>query len=249
MLNKSLIRRWCPLLLIGVSVIALACESYVAPRTTPPRLSAPVFGPVNLSEAKYGDTYHEAIKLTWTPPATDSNDIRSFTILRKKDGDSIYDVFYHSDKIPDSITTFLDDIKLSGIAFVPTSYVNVYYRMFAVDTLARRSDTSAPCSLSLAPQPVFDRLDTTRNWCFNWTSRHIQGSVRSLITIWDSTHTVRWTSPATEEFGEENRITPFRACVPDTLQRLHSGTWFRAIYLEANGSEYQSLTVEPFNVR
>jgi hypothetical protein len=231
--------------LLKTSVAALAaflfvCQ-YYAP-ITPLRLKQPLITKLLLSEAKFS-TYREAVHIEWTPPPDDSIAVRSFTLLRKTYDDSLFDVIKHG--IPDSIVSFNDD--LTPIGFPLNGYNLIMYKVFAIDTLGRAGDTSAACSLYLAPQPELSTLDTVTR-CFGWLSRNIQGSVTSHIKLWNSTGDSLWTSKRVEELGNEQVPVNFSACLPDSLKPLLPGIWYFAVFLEANGSLYQSMKVGPFNV-
>lgn len=231
------------LLKTSVAVLAVflfVCQ-YYAP-ITPLRLKQPSITKLVLSEAKFS-TYHEAVHIEWSPPPADSIAVRSYTLLRKTYNDSLFDAFKHG--IPDSIVSFNDD--LMPIGFPLSGYNLIVYKVFAIDTLGRAGDTSVACSLYLAPQPELTTLDTATR-CFGWFSRNIQGSVTSHIKLWNSTGDSLWTSPRVEELGSENDQVPFSACLPDSLKPLLPGIWYFAIFLEANGSLYQSMKVGPFNV-
>ena len=224
------------------TTILLGCQSY-AP-ITPLRLGQPVITKVTLAEARFS-TYREAVHIEWSPPPSDSIAVRSYTLLRKTTNDSLFDIFTRSQGIPDSITSFNDDLTLIG--FPMDSDLLVMYKIVPVDTLGRAGDTSAACSLYIAPQPVLTSIDTT-SWCFNWTSHGIQGSVSSYIKVWNAAGTISWTSMESEGFGNENVQLPFSACLPDSLKPENVDTWYFAVFIDANGSLHQSIKVGSFNV-
>jgi len=204
---------------------------------TPLRLRKPVITNVSLSEARFSD-WREAAHLEWSPPSTDSIGIRSYTLFRKTQSDSLFDVFTRSQGIPDSVTSFYDD--LTPIGFPGDSFLLVEYRICAIDMLGRPGDTSAPCSLYLAPQPGLTSIDSTA-WCLGWESSHIQAPVTSRIKVWNSANNRSWTSRDSTAFGNENIPQLFLACMPDSLKPAHSDTLFFAIFLNANSR--QSLKV------
>ena len=224
----------------ALAAFLLVCQ-YYAP-VTPLRLKQPAITKIFLSEAKFS-TYREALHIVWSPPPTDSISIRSYTLLRKTYNDSIFAVLKYG--IPDSIVSFNDDLTLVG--FPVDGYDLIEYKLFAIDTLGRPGDTSAACSLYIAPQPELTALDTT-TWCFGWLSRSIQGSVDSYIKVWNSAGDSLWTSPSVEEFGNAQVPVNFSACIPDSLIPSLPDTWYFAIFLDANGSEHQSMKVGSFNV-
>jgi hypothetical protein len=220
-----------------------ACQPFET--VTPPLLTSPAITSLNLTEAKISGAWREAARITWAPPQSDPAAVGSFTLLRKTADDSLFDPFTRSQRIPDSIISFTDD--MTPIGFPTDAFFVVRYRIFATDTLGRAGDTSAPDSLFLTPQPKLDTLDMT-NWCFRWHSRNIQGSVASSIKIWNGAATVAWRSATAEDFGSADYPLYFDACLPDSLKPLAAGTWYYALYLEAMGPAHQSLKVGSFNV-
>ena len=212
---------------------------------TPPPLSPPEITAIDLTEARLSGSWREAIHLQWEAPSTDSIAIRSYTIIRRTDNDSSFDVFSRSQGIPSSIDTFNDDIK--PIGFPDADYFSVRYRIFAVDSLGRSGDTSAVCSLYLARQPVIDTIDLAKS-SFRWFSQFIQGSVETYIKIWNASGAAVFSSPRQEEFGSWDYPVYFSATLPDSLSPFSPGTWYYAIYLFAMTAEHQSIKVDSFNV-
>ena len=227
----------CGVFLVGICT----CQ----PFDLVPRLGAPEITHIGLTEARLSGTWREAIHLRWEMPSTDSISIRSYTIIRQAANDSLYDVFTRSQGIPSSIDSFNDDIKPLG--FPQGDFSPVRYRIFALDSLGRSSDTSAPCSLYLARQPEIDTIDITKS-SFRWMSRFIQGSVDTYLKIWDAGGAPYFTSARQEEFGSWDYPVYFVATLPDSLSPFSPGTWYYAIYLFAMGTERQSIKVDSFNV-
>jgi hypothetical protein len=214
---------------------------------TPPRLSPPEITELYVCEARLTLAWREAIHLHWKAPSTDSIGIRSYSILRKTDTDTLFDIFSGSQAIPSSIDTFNDKIDGKSLGFPNTEYRLIQYRIIAVDSLGRLSDTSAACSLYLACQPVLDTVDIGKA-IFRWHSQYIQGSVATHIKLWDETGSVSFTSVRQEEFGSWDYPVYFSAKLPDSLAPFPPGTWYFSIYLFAMGAERQSIKVDSFNV-
>lgn len=228
----------------GIILVYLcSCQPYDP--VTPPRLGAPVVTAVALGEARLFGYWREAVRISWDHPATDSIGVRSYTILRRTDNDSAFDVFTRSQGIPPSIDSFSDD--LVPIGFPSTDFFAVRYRIFATDTLGRSSDTTEVCSLFLARQPELDTIEDSTG-TFRWNSQFIQGSVETYIAVWKAESNVRYESPRREEFGSWDLPVYFSATLPDTLRPMASGRWFYAIYLFAMGTARQSLKVDSINV-
>jgi hypothetical protein len=214
---------------------------------TPPRLGAPEITELYVGEARLTLAWREAIRLRWKAPLTDSIGIRSYSILRKTDTDSLFDIFAGSQAIPSSFDTFYDKIDGKSIAFPDADYRLIQYRILAIDSIGRLSDTSAACSLYLACQPVVDTVDIKKAF-FRWHSQFIQGSVATTIKLWDETGSVSFTSVRQEEFGSWDFPVYFSTTLPDSLRPIPAGTWYYALHLSAMGTDRQSLKVDSFNV-
>ena len=221
------------------------CSCQLYEPITPPHLNAPCPTSIGLREARVYGTYREAVRLAWSAPRTDSIGIRSYTLLRKTNGDSAFDVFTRSQGIPPEIDTFYDD--LTPIGFPASGFTLVEYRIFALDSLGRTSDTSEACSLYLANQPVLDTIDREQ-WSLRWHSQYIQGSVSSFVKVWNNDRSVQWSSAPAEEFGSWDFPVYFNASVPDSLRPPAQGVWYFSLYLFAMGTERQSLKVDSFYV-
>jgi hypothetical protein len=226
-------------------IVAAVCLCQPFDPITPPRLSAPDITIIRVGEARLFSSYREAIHIEWRTPVNDSAGIRSFSIIRKTENDSVFDLFTRSQGIPPSIDSFNDDIK--PIGFPNEGYLLVKYRIFAIDTLGRPGDTSAICSLFLARQPQLDTIDLPRS-SFRWHSQFIQGSVATYMNLWNKDGSVTWSSPRQEDFGSWDYPLYFNATVADSLAPLAMGNWYYAIYLFAMGNDRQSLKVDSFNV-
>jgi hypothetical protein len=226
---------------LGAAALALVCRCQNSLPITPPVLTSPLFTKITLTDAKVAGSYG-AVHLEWTPPSTDSDNLRSFTIIKKTGDDSLFDQFFSSSMIWDSVRSF--DDKLPPNSFPTNGYLLLQYRIFAVDGFGRSSDTSAPCSLYVAPQPIVDTVDTL-SWCIGWESRHIMGSVSAYLTAWNSTGSWRYRSDPQEKFGSENFPILFSGCLPDSLKHRIGGKLYFAIFLQASG--HQSLLVDSVN--
>ncbi|MFP4164539.1 MAG: hypothetical protein ACLFVE_11200 [Chitinispirillaceae bacterium] len=234
-------------LLIAASFfcLGLACPTVEPP--PPPRLPVPTIDSFNLTGYdKLRNEHREALKISWSPPHSEQSSAHEYTIIRKTQKDSLFDVFDFSQEIPGDTLEFFDDLTLIG--FPKTSYDTVSYRIFAVDSLGRRGDTTEPVSIILSAQPSFEEFDQ-EDWSLSWSVLGILGAISSRIEICNQDRTKIWTSPFREEFGEENQTIFFSAALPDSLRPLESGTWYYGLYVEANGAERQSLKVGSFNVK
>lgn len=226
----------------GLSVVALLvlyfCSCFpVDPR--PERLSGspeltcggmvPVADPV--------DGYRESIQLSWTFDTDEDQALHSFTLLRKLAGDSVFDVFPRSREIPVDTSHFFDELE--NQVFPRSGIDSVKYRILAVDSFGRTSDTSSVCTFLLAPRPVFTSFDASAR-CLAWES-WIRGGSTSWCVVWSDDADRSWTSPRRDEFPFTDEPARFSACLPDSLGMLREERWYYALYLRAN--EAYSLTI------
>ena len=232
----------------GLSVVALfvlyLCSCFpVDPR--PSRLSGcphltcngmvPVADPV--------DGYRESVHLSWTFATEDDQALHSFTLLRKLAADSVFDVFSRSREIPADTTNFFDELE--NQIFPHSGIDSVQYRILAVDSFGRTSDTSAICTFLLAPRPVFTSFDAPSG-CLSWES-WIRGGCTSWCMVWsDDAGGRSWTSPRRDEFPFTDEPARFSACLPDTMRVPGGGRWFYALNIRAN--EAYSLTIGEIDV-
>jgi hypothetical protein len=224
-------------------MIVWSCHTYNP--VTPPRPDAPVITELRTTEARLFGTWRETIRLQWVPPlATDGIDIKSYTLVRKTANDSVFDVFIRSQEIPPAIDTFFDDIK--PIGFPDDSFLLVQYRAFAVDRFGRSGDTSAPCSLYLARQPVIDTIDPVKS-VFRWRSQFIQGSISTFLKLWNAECTLLFSSPRQEDYGSWDYPSLFSVRLPDSLVPMPPGRWYCSVYFMAMGIG-QSLKVDSIYV-
>ncbi len=185
--------------------------------------------------------YREAIHLSWTY-GEGRQPVHTYTLLRRFSSDSVFDVFSRSRQIPGDTLNFYD--ILENRTFPQSGVDSVQYRILAVDTLGRSSDTSEACTFLLAPQPVFTSCDPSSRCC-NWES-WIRGGCTSWAVVFPAGEGQKWTSPRRDEFPFTDEPARFSACIPDSMNTRSGGQWYIALYLRAN--EAWSLLLEALDV-
>ena len=233
---------WC---IAAFILMGAACPTYIAP--LPPPLKAPVFTNKKVTWCHQVGTFREVIDLTWQKPSTDSIGISQYTLLRKAGNETAYSLVMR--EIPDSITNYQDPIENFGFP-TPASesqFKMVWYRIFTVDTLGRSGDTSVPCSLTLAIQPILIQpLDTLNTNQFSWQvwGYMIMGSYTTTFAFADSTR-ILWEAPATaESFLGESGHDDLQQALPDSLWPLARGRYFWSVKLDiTGGNNPQSIIV------
>jgi hypothetical protein len=187
--------------------------------------------------------FHEAVHLTWTAPDSSGTTIRSYTMLRKIPPDTVFDIFTGSRLIPADTSDFYDD--LAGYAFPAGGLDSIYYRICAVDLLARTGDSSEIVTVILAPQALLTAFDTA-NSCLQWDS-WIRGGVFSWCSIWPDNGDTLLTSARDQQFPLTDEPARFRACFPLMSTQPARSRWHYALYVKAN--EAVSLNVGFIDVR
>ncbi len=200
-----------------------------------PRLEAPQlsFGSMTaMADPTEGLT--ESVHLVWTITA-DRSEVGSFTLLRRFTTDSLFNVFTGSRLIPADTTDFYDD--LHGYTFPDHGADSIFYRLLAIDTLGRFSDTSEICTVAIAPQPELTGYDP-QSGCLEWES-WIRGGILSWCKVRNESGTLEWTGERQEEFPHTDEPGRFSACFPDSLRPPPCGKWYVALFVRA--AEMNSL--------
>jgi hypothetical protein len=176
--------------------------------------------------------YREAVHLSWTTAAGEAAAVASYTLLRKIQPDTVYDVFAGSRLIPADTADFCDG--LTGFTFPANGFDSIFYRICAVDTFGRTGDTSDACPVILAPQPDLIGFDTAQA-CLRWES-WIRGGVFSWCTVWNARDGRGFTGEMLQEFPFTDQPARFSQCFPDSLSPPAGGRWYYALYIRANES-------------
>jgi hypothetical protein len=199
------------------------------PQSITNRTQAPAFNSVELTVFKdQSGVYNEGVYLTWTPYPADSVSILYYTLLRKFPGDSLFDVFTLSQRIPSTVNEFYD--KLDASSFPTDSFDILQYKIFSVDNHGRFGDTSAVRTLTIAPQPSFDTLDQSSR-CIRWSS-WVRGSQTSFVKIWSTSPEYKWVSASTEAYPRTDEPAIFTACVNDSALQLKKTRLHFALFLQ-----------------
>ena len=233
--------------LLGIgSCILLGASCPTSDPFPRPVVGAPSIAALEMTAIKISDAYRAAVHLYWNLPQGDAQAIREVVILRKKQGiDSAYDVFHYG--IPDSVH---DDYDVLNPKDFPTqgNFTLVWYRMYAIDTLGRPGDTSAPDSLQLCWPPLPQSpLDTLRKNRFAWqTVRYLAGYFTYMF-LWNDARGLIWASPKPSEpsYGHETADS-FFVRLPDSLYPLTPGAYWYGAKVEIPGGNIQSLSVQQF---
>jgi hypothetical protein len=184
----------------------------------PPTLASPEITSIAISYQHIRDSYYPAVHLQWQAPDTDSVSVNSYTVIRMADTSSTFGIIIHG--IPDSITDYfdlIDKIPMPGV----THFSQILYRVIAIDSLGRPSDTSLTDTVILynPPKLVYPlaSLDIRE---FRWSISGYGGPYTTYMILEDSLGAYWQSTPVTSYVSDnemEHSVTP-----PDTI---HSGTY------------------------
>lgn len=239
-------RRFTTFLLIPAFGLLLG-STCVEPDIEPvPRLGAPVIIQGDVTVLYFQESYHEMVRLEWTPPETEHNFVAEYQIIRTVYEDSGAVIVTG---IPDTVTEYYGRTDHLGID--RSGSRTVYYRVFTIDTQGTVGDTSAPCSISVAPYAVLHRPDAAPPLGANRFTWSIQGIATPFITrmaLWDTTgklyqgayHDQQLTNP----YGE----IEFNDRIPDTLYPLPPGPYWWGAELHIFETLSTSVKIGAFHV-
>lgn len=215
---------WGAFLPAMLVLMGSTCPTYEPP--PPPVPGAPVITHTEITGylSPSSRMVRPAVHLRWMPSPADSIGIQSFTILRRTGDDSSFSTLRRS--IPRDITRYHD--ITDGITVAEGTYLPVYYRVFAVDSLGRNGDTSAVDTVELAnPARLMSPLDTLRDPVFKWAIMGTMSVFYTYMCLWDSLG-LRWQSPLPSEptFLSDYQVDSTSVRLPDSLIPLHQGTYF-----------------------
>jgi hypothetical protein len=229
----------CPLRIFLIIQFLLSLQSCVPhnpeyfSKIAAPQIHSITFAPYN---DPYGN-FIESVCLQWEINVDDESRIQYYTLTRKLPSDSLFDVFSLSQRIPPSVNEFNDPIELE--IFPTDGFDTIQYRMYAVDTYGRPSDSSEVCTLLIAPQPKLTVFNNNTG-CLEWES-WIRGGQISYGSFWSDTLKCRWSSKRTEAFPRTDEPAVFSSCKPDSCI-LNPGEYlYYVLYVEA--TEARSMKV------
>lgn len=211
----------------------------------PPTLGAPVIDTLAVGAYLWDGQLREGIRLVWHPPSEDSISVSSYSIFRMIKGDSAFSRIQH--QRPASLTSYVD--RADRIGYPLVAFKLVFYRIVAVDSLGRLSDTSVVSTIGLAARPD---LDSARYPDFSWSVTGNGYGYYTYISLWDTMGTLLWQSPRPlfPTYAQENDISKFAARLPDTLhispQRVSWGA--HVDHVTGTGYAIGSLRIEQFEI-
>ncbi len=237
---------------VAVSVLlpAVTCPTPEPP--LPPRLASPRFVSMKPAAVRSGGRYREAISFCWEAPPEDSNRVDNYTVLReiRDSSDTIRTVAVYG--IPRDVGCYFDPIE--HVEAPPErTYKNVYYRIFATDTVGEPGDTSDAACFVLAAPPFLvnpHEGDTLTPEAFQWRVAGFGDSYDTYMELFRE-DSLLWRSDTLRDiFGGLDDFGNHEMRLPDSLSPLPSGSYAWAVFLDVSVGKYpSSIRVGAFHVR
>jgi len=238
--------------LTGIAAILPVCLGAICdPIPAPPAtLSSPVFTGYDVVSRIYDGEHQEMIVVQWEPDSTDTVSVVSYQMLRRGEADTfatpIRDIAGTVRELFDPTVNFVESAKREN-------EYNVFYWIFALDSLGRPGDTSPACTVSLARfVKQLQPLDTFQNEPFRWQVPPIFNRTMSFVTLWRG-DSVLWTSDTMLEYTGGG-VPPFEKSLPGNFPPLPPGTYFWGVPLRilgggANGDDALSVITTNVHVK
>jgi hypothetical protein len=223
--------RWGAIITCGLSLCFFSCPTYEPPLPSP--LSSPVIEHTELVIENIDKQWREAVRIDWELPVQNEIPVQSYVLLRKTIVDSDFVVRIQS--IPPSVSSAHD--LLSASIFPGENYETILYRIYAIDSLKRPSDTSLTDTLIVVPRPLLKSPaagDTLSDRLFSWSTIDIR-TFYSYISLYDSERCLWKSSRGSHPFypgSGEFVVPPVR--LPDSiaLQGQHTHWW--AVHIDVD---------------
>lgn len=221
----------------------------------PPRPSV-LGAPVNLTAVitEFDSTFSipgEYIRIGWNKNNSDTISSASYTILSFADSTGISGKVTN---IPANINSYFVPVSEIYIQEFRDQERFIAYSIFGIDTLGRPGDTSAQCTITIAPSVLLSTpgatiIDTTSNIKFKWFVRKIQDQTISLISLWKENSKIWISEPESLYTGGED-ITAVTRTLPDSLTPLSEGQyeWSVSLRIIKGNDEPKSFTIKELNV-
>ncbi|MGD9200041.1 MAG: hypothetical protein PVI26_00630 [Chitinispirillia bacterium] len=238
-----------PVVLILKTVIMIGCLT-IDPEP-PERLGAPVFSHYSIVAKKdLDDEYNEFIQLHWRPDSTDKISIGYFEIIRMIPTDSTSNTNIRN--IPGNYRLIHDKISNFNLLNPRTQSNNIFYKIFAIDSLERAGDTSIICTVSLAENVILKTpFDTLHTELFQWIVPQIFTQSITNVLLWKN-DSLLWESDSIPDYtggGSKNQSK----ILPGHLSPLQSGMYYWGVKmtLVSGGIDRDpsSITIREFYVK
>jgi len=215
----------------------------------PPPLSAPAFIGKDLTAAKF-DVFRPAIHLTWKAPSADSVAIREYVILSRSDDSAGFATIVRS--IPDTVFDYYDNIDRIAVP-AQNEIKPVYYRIFAIDTLGRNSDTSSIDSVMLSwpPKPLFPLMsDSMQPDSVVFTLTGVMGGYFPYIFLCSDSLGIFWKSPKpdTPTYSYADKTDRFIVNIPKNISFMRGSFYYWAVKVEIPTGNSQAIAISRFYV-
>lgn len=225
--------------------VAGSCPSPVP--IPPPQLSAPIITNISVDPFMFQTSpgYRPAIHVQWNMAANGTLGVQEFIIFQKLPGDSSYSLLVRS--IPGSVSNYFENIDDIGYP-VHLNLKTVLFRILAIDSIGRASDTSSSDSVVLAwpPNPISPlESDTISNDSLVWSVGNVEAGYYTNSMMYGDSAGLVWSEsqPLVPIYGAENDTERFSAKISNSILPLTSGGYSWVIRVEMLSVNAQAIAV------
>jgi hypothetical protein len=194
--------------------------------------------------------YRPAIHVPWQMPSNSVLGVHEFIIFQKLPTDSSFALLAQS--IPDSVNNYYENIDDIGYP-LQLAFKTVLFRMVAIDSIGRTSDTTISDSIVLAwpPNPVSpSESDTLGKDSLIWSVKYVEAGYSSFAMLYRDSVGLIWSQPPPTvlAIGAESDTERFSATIPNSVP-LVAGGYSWVIRVEIPSVNAQSMAVRRLYVK
>ncbi|MFW5775086.1 MAG: hypothetical protein ACOCW2_02255 [Chitinivibrionales bacterium] len=242
---KAYARSMCLFAFSAISFLVLNGSTCATVDPLPPdRFEAPFFTTSDVRSLPVDGELREIIHLQWQQPLTANNSVIEYRMIRRME----YDSFSSIISIPSGSAELFDPVDELSMGRLQTR--SVLYQVFSIDSMERAGDTSALCTVSLAPLvSLHSPADTLFENRFTWSVYNVANPCMSHIYVFKDNR-ILWQSEAVDGIiliGNDNE-KQLDVSLPDSIYNDLSGNGFAwAVKLQVLGAgDPVSVTSKPF---
>ncbi|MFP4415898.1 MAG: hypothetical protein ACOC41_00255 [Chitinivibrionales bacterium] len=200
----------------------------------PQRLEAPLFTKSDISVLPVDDELREIIHLQWEKRSGSDISVIEYRIIRRIANDTISSE--HS--LPGRTLEFFDPADELDVDRLETQAI--FYQIFSIDSLERSSDTSAVCTVSLAPLVrLLSPSDTLSENHFRWSIYNVTNPCVSQLYLYNDFR-IHWQSGPVGgyQYIGSDREEQVSFSLPDSIYDSLNGAGFAwAVKLQVVGAK------------
>lgn len=238
------------LTIVLITLISLSCLTVDPPRPVelgaPQNLSAVI---VNFDSSS--NAPGEYIHIKWEKNVNDTISTASYTLLKYTDTTGTSGKITN---IPSNVNSYFDPLSESYTSEFRAEEKIVAIAIVGIDTLGRPGDTTALCSVSVAPSvilssPGLSISDTIENINFKWFVRKVPDQTITFVSLWHQ-DSIIWSSTPDSLYTGGEELTAISELLPDSFLPLSVGTynWIVSLKIVTGEDDPKSFTARELNV-